>query len=133
MALVLSQKTTSLTLRTFEYKSLKSLLGEIGAKVSYTSESALTKNGLRSCTNSRKLLQTDNTGHKPQPRHFSKENIIFEKDGQTLIRSPYKDIHIPRMSFAEYMFSKLDEYKNVNCLVRCHNFSDNIIIKVRIK
>ena len=121
---LLSQKMTSYTHRAFKYKFLKDFLNDVtgvnGMKVNYsTSEFALTKHGLRSCTYSRKLLQTDTTGDKLQLRHFSKENLILEQDGQTLIRSPYKDIHTPRVSFAEYMFTKLDEYKNINCLVSC--------------
>ena len=119
---LLSQRMSSFTHRAFKYKYLNKLFSSYSLRTKNCksiSTQSLMKSGHRSCTCSRKLLQTEATGDKLQLRHFSKENLILEQDGQTLIRSPYKDIHTPRVSFAEYMFSKLDEYKNINCLVSC--------------
>ena len=131
MAMLL-QKTSSFTHRAFKYKYLNHLFSSpgLGTKVNYStaiSAQSLLKSGLQSCTCSRKLLQTHTAGHKWQLRHFSKENLILEQDGETLIRSPYKDIYIPPVSFAEYMFSKLDEYKNINCLVSL-SFQNHFIL-----
>ena len=131
MAMLL-QKTSSFTHRAFKYKYLNHLFSSpgLGTKVNYStaiSAQSLLKSGLQSCTCSRKLLQTHTAGHKWQLRHFSKESLIIEQDGETLIRSPYKDIYIPPVSFAEYMFSRLDEYKNINCLVSL-SFQNHFIL-----
>ena len=48
---------------------------------------------------------------------FSSQNLIWEEAGQILIRSPHKDVVVPQVSFAEYMFSKLDEFKQLECMV----------------
>ena len=50
-------------------------------------------------------------------RNFNTQNLVWEENGQTLIRSPYDDVEIPEVSFAEYMFSKLDKHKNLTCIV----------------
>ena len=50
-------------------------------------------------------------------RWYSKERLVWEEDGETLIRSPFKEVSVPKASFAEFMFSKLDEYKHLNSVV----------------
>ena len=50
-------------------------------------------------------------------RNFNTQNLVWEENGQTLIRSPYDDVEIPEVSFAEYIFSKLDKHKNLTCIV----------------
>ena len=50
-------------------------------------------------------------------RWYSTRNLIWTENGETLIRSPHKDVYVPPVSFAEYIMSKLDEYKELEVLV----------------
>ena len=58
-----------------------------------------------------------NTDRYISQRYHSSQGLIWEENGQTLIRSPHKDVTVAQMSFTEYMFSKLDEYKHLECMV----------------
>ena len=57
-------------------------------------------------------------------RRYSTRNLIWEENGETLIRSPHKDVHVPPVSFAEYIMPKLDEYKNLDVLVRINSLTN---------
>lgn len=37
--------------------------------------------------------------------------VVIQENGETIIRSPYKDLELPVKSFAEFMFSELDSHK----------------------
>ena len=50
-------------------------------------------------------------------RCYSSESLLWKEDGQTLVRSPYSDVDVPEVSFAEYIFSKLDKHKNLDHVV----------------
>ena len=45
------------------------------------------------------------------------DHITRSQESHGTIYSPFKDVLIPDMTFTEYVFSKLDQYKNLTCLV----------------
>ncbi|KAL3841512.1 hypothetical protein ACJMK2_019646 [Sinanodonta woodiana] len=47
----------------------------------------------------------------------SRPLVLSNENGVPIIRSPYQDIDVPDVSFSEFVFSKLDEYKKVTCMV----------------
>ena len=49
------------------------------------------------------------------------DHITRSQESHGTIYSPFKDVPIPDMTFTEYVFSKLDQYKNLTCLVSVLN------------
>ncbi|KAK3596666.1 hypothetical protein CHS0354_038898 [Potamilus streckersoni] len=47
----------------------------------------------------------------------SRPLVLSDENGVPIIRSPYLDVEVPSVSFSEFVFSKLDEYKGVTCMV----------------
>ena len=73
-----------------------------------------------SCLRATRLLTVHTKWVKKQVmcgRCYSSESLVWEEDGETLIRSPFKEVSVPKLSFTEYMFTKLDEYKHLDSVV----------------
>ena len=52
--------------------------------------------------------------------HRNTENVSAggrSLEAKGTIYSPFKDVPVPDMTFTEYVFSKLDQYKNSTCMV----------------
>ncbi|OWF37342.1 probable 4-coumarate--CoA ligase 5 [Mizuhopecten yessoensis] len=45
------------------------------------------------------------------------QDVFSQKDGNNIVRSPYEDLDIPKVTFTEYVFSQLDDHKSPVCLV----------------
>ena len=79
------------------------------------------------CTGTRMLMSDQPFNKKFLPQVFTKtRNIsstipkhVFDTNptGDTIISSPYKDVHIPDQSFGEFIFSYLDEHKKRTYIV----------------
>lgn len=44
--------------------------------------------------------------------------IIVKENGETVIRSPYPDVPLSDKTFGEFIFSYLDEFKQLDMMVR---------------
>ena len=49
------------------------------------------------------------------------DHISRSQESHGTIYSPFKDVPIPDITFTEYVFSKLDQNKNLTCLVSVLN------------
>ena len=110
---ILTHKTFCIFQRTLNIQCCKPVRSCARLCQYYSSFSKpLRKTAFFKCSDRQQSTRLNNTRQT-----FSSQSLVWEEDGQTLIRSPHKDVVVPQMSFAEYMFSKLDEFKHLECMV----------------